>query len=135
MKKLVMAFSVFLAAGVAFAQSTTPPATPGDPPATGAGTAPAMSGDQAKAKEFAAEIVSVDAEAKTITVKKKDAMAADAGAPLTLSVDPKADASLKKVKAGDQVRLQCKTDATGKEIVSRIDKVDTRPAADQPPNP
>lgn len=128
MKALATAFSVLLTAGVAFAQSTsTPPAT---------GQSPDMSGDKAKAaKEFTAQVVSMDTDARTITVKKTGALATDADAAMTLSVDTKADSSLKKVKAGDQVKLVCKTDASGKEIVSKIDKVDTRPASDAPPNP
>jgi len=134
MKALATAFSVLLAAGVAFAQSTTPPAS-GQPPSTGSGTMdkdkPAMA--DSKEKEFKAEIVAIDADAKTITVKKAGATAADTGTPLTYTVDTKAD--LKKVKAGDHVKLVCKTDDTGKEIVKRIEKVDARPASDTPPTP
>jgi Cu/Ag efflux protein CusF len=127
MKVLATACAVLLAGSVAFAQSTTTPPSSGQQPAMGA--------DKAKAKEFTAEIVSVDATAKTITFNKKgDATAsAGTGVPMTLPVDDKAD--LSKYKAGDHVKLVCKTDDTGKEVVKKIEKADTRPATDTPPNP
>jgi Cu/Ag efflux protein CusF len=133
MKVLATACVLFLAGSVAFAQSTAQPASGQATPASG--QQPAMGADKAKAKEFTAEIVSIDQTAKTITFNKKGDATASAGAgiPMTLPVDDKAD--LSKYKAGDQVKLVCKADDTGKEVVKRIEKADTRPATDAPPNP
>jgi len=126
MKVLATACAVLLAGSVAFAQATTPPP---------AGQQPTMGADKAKAKEFTAEVVSIDQTAKTITFNKKGDATASAGAatPMTLPVDDKAD--LSKYKAGDQVKLVCKTDDTGREVVKKIEKADTRPATDTPPPP
>ena len=55
------------------------------------------------AREIKGEVVSVDAEAKTITLKQE---AAEADS--TLTVEGKALASLKDCKAGDKVVLKCK---------------------------
>jgi hypothetical protein len=133
--------------------------------------------------KFTADVVSVDAQANTITVKR--AAAADvsgkaststetsaagttgssgtasttgttgtsgtsstsgtagmsgtasagmsAGAEETLNVDSKAQGALKKVSAGDHVKIEARTDAMGKQIVTKIERVDMRPASGEKP--
>lgn len=155
MKRLGTALAFLLASSVAYAQQSPPVATPdtgkqsgidkqtdtGKPSDTGK---KADVGEKAKGKkEFTAEVVSMDVAAKTLTFKKKaDAKKKDDTttatmdmAEMTLPVDTKAESSLAKLSAGDQVKLVCKTDASGKEVVSKIERVDTRPASDAPPNP
>jgi Cu/Ag efflux protein CusF len=117
---------VLLAAGVASAQQPSSGQQPDS------AQPPQASGEQAK--EFKAEVVSVDATAKTITFKKTDA-GMSAGTPETLTVDAKAENSLKKVSTGDRVKLVCRKDSTGMQIVDKIERVDTKPAGDQPPSP
>jgi Cu/Ag efflux protein CusF len=114
-----------LAAGGASAQQPSYPQ--GQEPATG---------EKSKAtQEIKAEVVSTDAQAKTITVKKSDPVATGETAQMTLSVDPKAESSLKSVKSGDRVKLVCRKDSMGTQIVDKIERVDSRPAGDNPPQP
>lgn len=149
MKRLGTALAFLLASSVAYAQQTPPVDTPdtgkqsGIDKQTDTGKQ-SDAGKKAKGKkEFTAEVVSMDAAAKTITFKKKaDAKKKDDTTTatmdmgeMTLPVDAKAESSLAKLSAGDQVKLECKTDASGREVVSKIDRVDTRPASDAPPNP
>jgi hypothetical protein len=146
MKALATAFSLLLAASVAFAQSTSPAGTqtPSGTGSAGSSTTaekdkPGMTGekdkDKNKEKEFKAEVVSTDATARTITFKKSEPTATDSTASMTLTVDSKAENSLKDVKAGDQVKIHLKTDDTGKQLVRKIEKVDARPAGSTAPTP
>jgi hypothetical protein len=129
---------------VAFAQSTSPAGTqtPSGTGSAGSSTTaekdkPGMTGekDKNKEKEFKAEVVSTDATARTITFKKSEPTATDSTASMTLTVDSKAENSLKDVKAGDQVKIHLKTDDTGKQLVRKIEKVDARPAGSTAPTP
>ncbi len=131
MKGLGAMFVVLLAAGVASAQQ---PSHPGQQPDSG--TQQPTSGEKSKAtQEFKAQVVSTDTQAKTITVRKTDTGTGGASKEMTLPVDSKAEPSLKKVNTGDQVKLVCRTDSTGSQIVDKIERVDTRPASDLPPTP
>ncbi len=111
-----------------------PPVVTGQPPETG-GTPADQSGssEKSKAQEFKAQVVSVDAQSKTITVKRTDAGTSTSSTEQTLPVDSKAEPSLKKVSAGDQVKLTCRLDESGGQVVDKIEHIDTRPASDLPP--
>jgi hypothetical protein len=93
MKKLALLLPLVFVAGVAVAEDAKKPAE-----------APKTAAVAVKAESVEAEVVSVDATAKTITIK---------GDPSnkTWNVDAKALASLKNVKAGDKVTLTVANDA------------------------
>ncbi len=129
------ALGVLLAAGVAFAQQ--PSSGAGQMPDSGKQTRTDKAKDEMKGKSFKAEVVSTDATAKTITVKRMDSTSTSTSGSneMTLSVDPKLESSLSSFNAGDHVKVMYKTDSSGKEIATKIDREDTRPATDQPPKP
>ena len=99
MKKLAMAFALMLVAGLVYAQDP-----PGQPPDT-----PSAAAYAKKTQQISAEVVTVDAVKKTLTIKAE-------GLPedQTLPVEGKALVSLKTVKAGEKYTLLCKNDAAGK---------------------
>jgi len=102
MKKLALVFSLLVVAGLVYAQ--TPPYPQEQPPAK---ADPGMAKSE-KTQQVEAEVVSVDATAKTITFKK------DMGAePQTLPVEGKALTALKDVMTGQKYRLVCKNDTAG----------------------
>ncbi len=151
--------ALLLAGGLAFAQQPSSSGQTMDPGHTGQQMDPARPGDQAggqpttpvtqpesgasKSKKaeskFTADVVSVDAQANTITIKRVGERTTDtapAGTSAdneTLSVDSKAQGSLKKVGAGDRVKLVSKADESGKTVVTSIERVDTRPASGEKP--
>ena len=125
MKRLGAALVFLLASGVAFAQQ----------PSSGTGAGKQSDTSKGK-KEIHAQVVSTDATAKTITFKKQASSTAAADTKeMTLPVEAMAESSLATVSAGDHVKLVCMTDSSGKQVVSRIERVDTRPASDAPPKP
>ena len=123
MKTLGSAFAVLLIAGVALAGERAATEQKTDP-----AKQPAAMGAKAKAtKEYTVHVVSTDSQARTITFKKHDDITAGASREMTLPVDSQIGATLGSFSAGDQVKLVCRTDDSGKEIVSRIEKVTVRP--------
>ena len=99
MKKLALLFALALTAGAVYAQDAKAPATTKAPETM----APA------KTHEVNAEVVSVDATAKTITVKgEKDNK--------TVPVDDKALASVKDLKSGQKVTLLCRDNEKGEHV-------------------
>jgi hypothetical protein len=90
MKKSALLLSLVFVTGVAVAEETKKPVEAAKAPV--AATAPV------KAENVDAEIVSVDATAKTITIKGEKENK-------TFNVDAKAIATLKSVKAGEKVTL------------------------------
>jgi Cu/Ag efflux protein CusF len=81
---------------------------------------PAMAGSDAKGKthDVTAEVVAVDMEAKTITIKNAD------GTTMTAPVMGQAVVQLKEVKTGQKVSLTCKDKENGDhEGVTFIKKV------------
>jgi len=121
MKKIAAAAAaVLLTAGLAFAQ-----AAPGQDPG--------MSSPDKDKKEISADVVSVDTQAKTNTVKKADSTATGQPEQMTLSVDSSAQSTLSSLTAGDRVKLAFKMDSAGTRLVTKITRVDSRPATDQPP--
>ncbi len=99
MKKIALLLSALLVSGGAFAEE--PKAKASD--------------DKAKTHQVEAEVVSVDATAKTLTIK---------GDPnKTVTVDADAAGSLGALKAGDKVKLTCRDSATGEhQAVTKIEK-------------
>jgi len=101
MKKSALVLSlVFATCGLALAQDAVKEATKAAP----AKHAPKPVSVK---HELAGEIVSVDAEKKTVTFKN------DGGESLTWTAEGKALASLKSVKAGDKVTIHYAVDAKG----------------------
>jgi hypothetical protein len=111
MKKLALMFALMGVAGIATAQDTKPvaPAKDAKVEATKAEAAKTEATLAGKTHEVEAEIVSYDATAKTLTIK---------GTPdnKTVPVDAKAVASVKELKAGDKVTLQCRDNDKGEHL-------------------
>jgi hypothetical protein len=102
MKKLALLMSFAFVAGVAGAQEAAKPAEASKPAtAMKAGEKTAV-----KTHEVQAEVVSVDVEKKTLTLKGEMANT-------TLPVEGKALAALKDVKAGSTMTLTFKDDEKG----------------------
>lgn len=143
MRILGTAFAFLLGAGVAFAQQQ--PSDSGQMPDSGKQThSDKAKGDWSGGKSFRAEVVSTDAQAKTITLRKTESShastsggssASSASNEMTLSVDPSVESMLSSYSAGDHVKVTTKKDSSGKQVVSKIVRSDTRPATDQPPKP
>ena len=103
MKKLALLMSFAFVASVAVAQEPAPA------PETAKVPAAAKSSDTAKTAknhDIQAEIVSVDVEKSTLTLKGEMANK-------TVPVEGKAVAALKTVKAGDKLTLTCKDNEKG----------------------
>ncbi len=139
MRTFGIACAFLLAAGVAFAQEpSSGSSSSGQSGSSQSGTSqtPAYGSqshmDKARSgKAWKAEVVSTDATAKTITVRKSEGMTSSSGTSssssmanneMTLSVDPSLESSLSNYTAGEQVRITTKKDSSGKEIVSKIEK-------------
>ncbi len=111
-KTLTVLTAVLLAASLAYAK----------PPKDQASTKPAGT----KTHVVAAEVVSADATAKTITIKDEK------GQTQTVPVLGKAVNSLKTVKAGEKVSLTCEDNAKGEHtgiIAIKAAKPATTPKA------
>ena len=121
-RKLTTLLAFLLAAGAASAQ--VPPPPPQEPPSR---TAP----QAATTKEIAVQVISTDPEAKTITVKKQEASGAPEATSTTFPVEAAALDDLEDVRAGEKVKLVCKTDTGGKETVTAIKKEE--PKSTRPP--
>lgn len=106
MKKFALLLSFVFVAGVAVAQDAS------KAPEAAKVTTAAKSADQAtkasamKTHDVQAEIVAVDAEKKTLTLKGETENK-------TVPVEGKAVAALKTVKAGDKLTLTCKDSDKG----------------------
>jgi len=96
----LLSIALVLVAGAAWAgETTTAPAAP-------AAAAPAAPAAKATTHEVQAEIVSVDVEKSTITIKTEKGQA-------TAPAEGKAVASLKDLKPGQKVTLVCLDDEKG----------------------
>jgi Cu/Ag efflux protein CusF len=114
MRKLALTLAIALAAAVALAQSQTSSQPAGGTPAKATA---------ADTKQMTAVVLSTDPTAKTITIKKDmDPLLAGTESEKTLAVDAKAIATLKDIRVGEKVTLHVKTDASGKETVTIIEK-------------
>ena len=115
MKKLALLCTFLLSAVVTFAQQPAPPPSEG-----GLAQQPSLGTEKTASKQITGQVVSVDATSKTITLKKDGSM--DPAASTTLPVDTAAVNTLKTLIPGEKVKLMCKTDNSGKEIVQSIEK-------------
>lgn len=99
MKKFALLLSLVLMAGLAYANETKK-AAPAKAPEKAAAV---------KTHEVQAEIVSVAADGKTITIKgeKEDK---------TIPVDEKATAAIKNLKAGEKATLICRDNEKGEHV-------------------
>jgi len=98
MKKFALLLSLVFVAGIAIAEETKKPAEAPKAPEKSATVAKADVKADVKAESMDAEIVSVDATAKTVTIKGEKENK-------TLNVDAKALSSLKTIKAGEKVTI------------------------------
>jgi hypothetical protein len=119
MRRLIPAFVLVLAAGLAVAQEPQRPAA----------TEPDQAQGKKDKKEMTAIVVSADPTVKTITVRKEGA--AMEATPETLNVAGAALARLDTIKAGEKVKLVLTVDpATSTESVTSIEK--PKAASDKP---
>jgi hypothetical protein len=91
-------------------------------------------------KEVAAEVVSSDAEAKSIRVKvmiKKDASSEPELKEAAIAVDSEAVPNLNTVSPGDKVKLLCRMNGTKVIAVKdiKVEKTDQPAKSDKPPQP
>jgi hypothetical protein len=109
MKKLALLAAFTFAAGVAVADEK--PAAPKAPAAAdkAAGHDHAAHAAKLKTHDVEAEVVSVDAEKKTLTLKGESENK-------TVPVEGKAVAALKTVKTGSKYTLTCKDDEAGNHV-------------------
>ena len=127
---LATSLTVFALSSAAPAQTGTTTTTPATTPAPAAPAAPATPAAKPatttapkmvapKLKTMLGEVVSVDATAKTVTVKHTvNGKSED----MTFGAGEKAVASLEKLKAGDHVRVAY-ADVDGKPTASTIAKI------------
>ena len=126
-----------LVGAVAFAQEPPPqePYPPGQQPPAQQPPAPQQPEPATTGtKEVPAEVVSADAQAKTITVKimvKKDAAAEATEQQGTIPVDDEATNALEGVTSGDKVKLLCRMTGNKVIAVKAINKAD-QPKRDVP---
>lgn len=111
MKKFALLFSFAFVAGVAGAQE------PAKAPAALKAEAKSEAKAAMKNHDVQAEIVSVDVEKKTLTIKGETQN-------MTVPVEGKAVAALKNVKAGEKATLTCKDNDKGEHQAV----VDIKPA-------
>jgi len=110
MKKFALLLSLVFAAGLAVADEAKKPEAPKTPEqAAAAKTEATAAAEKGKTHEVNAEVVSVDAEKNTITIKGEKENK-------TAPVDAKAAGALKTVKAGDKVTLTCWDNAKGEHV-------------------
>jgi hypothetical protein len=158
-RKLAFVLALPLAVATAFAQQPPNPEPPGGsnppPPAeqgppsqeAPAQAAPAAAPAETAAepettgtKEVAAEVVSSDADAKSIRVKvmiKKDASSEPELKEAAIAVDSEAVPNLNTVNPGDKVKLLCRMNGTKVVAVKdiKIEKTDQPAKSDKPPQP
>jgi sulfite reductase alpha subunit-like flavoprotein len=115
MKKFALLLSVVFVAGLAVADEAKKADAPKTPEQAAAAkteakaeTAKAVA-EKGKTHEVNAEVVSVDAEKNTITIKGDKENK-------TVPVDAKAAGALKTTKAGDKVALTCWDNAKGEHV-------------------
>src|SRR5262245_16218245 len=111
MKKFALLLSLVFVAGLAVADEAKKPAAAKDATAakTEAKAETAKAAEAGKTHEVTAEVVSVDTEKSTITIKGEKENK-------TAPVDAKAAGALKTVKAGDKVTLTCWDNAKGEHV-------------------
>ena len=129
MKRLFALMPFVLAASLATAQEQTTPPPAGPPPA-----APPPAGLTGTERQFAGEIVTTDAAAKTLTVKTAvaDAKGEKAEKTMTLAVADEVAPKLESLKTGDKVTVLWRRDeAQQRDVVVKVAKGEPVP----PPQP
>jgi hypothetical protein len=107
MKKFALLLSFVFVTGVAVAEEAKKPEAAKAPEQAAAAKVEAKAvAEKGKTHQVTAEVVSVDAEKSTITIKGEKENK-------TAPVDAKAASALKTVKAGDTVTLTCWDNAKG----------------------
>ncbi len=115
MKKFALLLSLVFVAGLAVADEAKKAEAPKTPEQAAAAKTEAKAetakaaADKGKTHEVTAEVISVDAEKNTITIKGEKENK-------TAPVDAKAAGALKTVKAGDKVTLTCWDNAKGEHV-------------------
>ena len=113
MKKFALLLSLVFVAGLAVADEAKKPAAPKAPEKAAAAKteakADAAKAEAGKTHEITAEVVSVDAEKNTITLKGEKENH-------TAPVDAKAQGALKTIKAGEKVTVTCWDNAKGEHV-------------------
>jgi hypothetical protein len=130
-----------LVSAIAFAQEPPPqePYPPGQQPPAQQPPAPQQAAPTPEpattgTKEVPAEVVSADAQAKTITVKimvKKDSATEATEQQGTIPVDAEATSALEGVTSGQKVKLLCRMTGNKVIAVKAINKAD-QPRSDVP---
>ena len=130
-RKLAILSGFVLTAGLALAQEPSGQQPGHEPPMAQPQTTPGKT----PTREVTAQVVSADPVAKTITIKKEGNVPGMTGGESTLPVEIDAVTALKTVMPGEKVKLECRTDSTGKETsvtgIRKFDKSSTKPN-DQP---
>jgi len=135
--KSTLLLALPLVSALAFAQEPPPqePYPPGQQPPAQQPPAPQQAEPATTGtKEVPAEVVSVDAQAKTITVKimvKKDSAAEASEQQGTIPVDAEATSALEGVTSGEKVKLLCRMTGNKVIAVKAINKAD-QPKRDLP---
>lgn len=139
--KSTFLFALPLVSAVAFAQEppSQEPYPPGQQPPAQQPPAPQQPAPTPEpvttgTKEVPAEVVSTDAQGKTITVKimvKKDAAAEATEQQGTIPVDAEATSALEAVTPGEKVKLLCRMTGNKVIAVKAINKAD-QPKSDVP---
>ena len=113
MKKFALLLSLIFVAGLAVADETKKAENAKAPEKAAKSEAKAehakAAAEKGKTHEVTAEVVSVDSEKNTITIKGEKENK-------TAPVDAKAAGALKTVKAGDKVTLTCWDNAKGEHV-------------------
>jgi hypothetical protein len=141
-KKSMFLLALPLVSAVALAQQPPPPQEtnppgqqpPANQPPAPQEPAPTPEPATTGTKEVPAEVVSADAQAKTITVKilvKKDAAAEATEQQGTIPVDAEATSALEGVTPGEKVKLLCRMTGNKVIAVKAINKAD-QPKSDVP---
>ena len=139
-RRLAFILAVPLVASLAFAQEPPPPnpGPPDPPPAQqppDTGTQPADEPETTSTREIPAEVVSTDANAKTIAVKvmiRNDPSAEPQEKQATIRVDEEAVADLGTVQPGDKVKLMCRMNGNSVIAVKDI-KAEKQEGTEAPP--
>ncbi len=112
-----------------------PPVIKGQPPDIPAPSLPEL--HPKASEELTGRVVGVDAKARTITIRERGVSmettdTGNAPAERTLPVRSHATHSLKKLREGDDVRLTCRPDDSGRLVVDKIDRVAAEPVDEVP---
>jgi hypothetical protein len=121
MRKCTLTFSLLILVAMVSGSARADQPKPASPDTATA--APAESETKAKSHELEAEVVAVDGEKNTITLKT-------AAGESTARVEAKAQASLADLKPGPKVTVVCRDDEKGEH--KAVSEIKTTPPAEKP---